>query len=73
MNARLFSLIFLFTFVFLTNAKAEERFEFEGIEMAVPIRIVLYAEDAQTAKMAADAALAEDSKARISIAKPPPR
>ena len=58
MNARLFSLIFLFSFVFLTNAKAEERFEFEGIEMAVPIRIVLYAEDAQTAKMAADAALA---------------
>ena len=58
MNARLFSLIFLFTFVFLTNAKAEERFEFEGIEMAVPIRIVLYAEDAMTAKKAADAALA---------------
>lgn len=58
MNARLFSLIFLFSFVFLTNAKAEERFEFEGIEMAVPIRIVLYAEDAQTAKKAADAALA---------------
>ena len=57
MNARLFSLIFLFSFVFLTNAKAEERFEFEGIEMAVPIRIVLYAEDAQTAKKAADAAL----------------
>ena len=58
MNARLFSLIFLFTFVLLMNAKAEERFEFEGIEMAVPIRIVLYAEDAQTAKKAADAALA---------------
>ena len=58
MNARLFSLIFLFSFVFLTNTKAEERFEFEGIEMAVPIRIVLYAEDAQTAKKAADAALA---------------
>lgn len=58
MNARLFSLIFLFTFVLLTNAKAEERFEFDGIEMAVPIRIVLYAEDAQTAKKAADAALA---------------
>ena len=58
MNARLFSLIFLFSFVFLMNAKAEERFEFEGIEMAVPIRIVLYAEDAQTAKKAADAALA---------------
>ena len=58
MNTRLFSLIFLFTFVFLTNAKAEERFEFEGIEMAVPIRIVLYAEDAQTAKKAADAAFA---------------
>ena len=58
MNARLFPLIFLFSFVFLTNAKAEERFEFEGIEMAVPIRIVLYAEDAQTAKKAADAALA---------------
>ena len=52
MNARLFSLIFLFSFVFLTNAKAEERFEFEGIEMAVPIRIVLYAENARTAKKA---------------------
>lgn len=58
MSGKRFFLIFLFSFVFLTNVKAEERFEFEGIEMAVPIRIVLYAEDAQTAKKAADAALA---------------
>ena len=35
-----------------------ERFEFNGIEMAVPIRIVLYAPDRQTAETAAGEALA---------------
>lgn len=45
-----------------------QRFEFEGIEMAVPIRIVLYAADADLAKRAADAALGRfhDLNARLS-------
>lgn len=41
-----------------TSSKGLERFEFEGIEMAVPIRIVLYAPDSETARKAADEALA---------------
>jgi len=58
-NAFFSALLFLqLSFIFVMNARAEERFEFEGIEMAVPIRIVLYADDTQTAKKAADAALA---------------
>lgn len=40
------------------SAEALQRFEFEGIEMAVPIRIVLYASDEAVAKRAAKEALA---------------
>lgn len=45
-----------------------KRFEFEGIEMAVPIRIVLYAEDQAQARRAADAALGRfhDLNSRLS-------
>ncbi len=40
------------------NARRLERFEFERVEMAVPIKIVLYAPDEQSASAAADAAFA---------------
>lgn len=45
-----------------------KRFEFQGVEMAVPIRIVLYAPDEETAKRASDAALGRfrDLNARLS-------
>lgn len=40
-----------------SSAQELTRYEFEGIEMAVPIRIVLYAEDAAAAQFAAETAL----------------
>ena len=47
---------------------ALKRFEFQGIEMAVPIRIVLYAPDEKTAKRVSDAAWGRfrDLNARLS-------
>ncbi len=41
-----------------TATERLERFEFEGIEMAVPIRIILYAPDSETAQKAGSEALA---------------
>ena len=42
--------------VFFTQAPPLQRFEFEQLEMAVPVRIVLYAESEEHAKRAAEAA-----------------
>lgn len=53
---RVLSCIFAFLPVLPLRAD-EQRFVFEGIEMAVPIRIVIYAENEQFARYAADEAL----------------
>lgn len=50
------------------EASTLKRFEFQGVEMAVPIRIVLYAQDEETAKRVSDAAFGRfrDLNARLS-------
>ncbi len=54
----LLSIALLLTTVLAGADANPTRYEFTGIEMAVPIRIVLYAENEGVAKAAADAALA---------------
>lgn len=51
-------LLCLFSAVLARGSGGESRFEFSGVEMAVPVRMVLYASSEEAAKTASEAAFA---------------